>query len=285
VEKDCGVALILALLVLSFLTVLGTAILTTSTVDIWISDNYKSATQSLYLAEAGIDDGREMLRASGRSLTEWLSLSSDGPLIPSQGSGSYEVRIRNDNADGPASLTDTNEVVTLISTGYVNGSRKTIEASIQKGKFPEDPGDLRLASVIGLENLAGSIRRNANEVFSGPDLRDMGAPGDYRVVVVEGDLELGPGTGYGLLLVRGDLTVAGDIVWNGLLAVIGKGIVVWGPGVSGTVNGGLFIAKTKADDGSLLAVPADVAYTITDAAQIRAANQQFPYNPIALREW
>jgi hypothetical protein len=39
VERNRGVALILALLVLSFLTVLGGAVLTTSTIDIWISDN------------------------------------------------------------------------------------------------------------------------------------------------------------------------------------------------------------------------------------------------------
>src|SRR3954468_10076835 len=49
VQQNRGVALILALLVLSFLTILGGALLTTSTIDIWISDNYKTYTQALYV--------------------------------------------------------------------------------------------------------------------------------------------------------------------------------------------------------------------------------------------
>src|SRR5215510_2808476 len=83
VERNRGVALILALLVLSFLTVLGGALLTTSTIDIWISDNYKGATQSVYLAEAGIDHARELLRTSGHSPTELLNASAglDGGLL------------------------------------------------------------------------------------------------------------------------------------------------------------------------------------------------------------
>src|SRR6266571_5136458 len=75
-DHDRGVALILALLVLSFLTVLGGALLSTSTIDIWISDNYKSATQSLYLAEAGIEHGREVLGASANTPSELLAVAA-----------------------------------------------------------------------------------------------------------------------------------------------------------------------------------------------------------------
>ena len=61
-SPERGVALIVALLFLSFLTMLGGALLTTSTIDIWISDNYKTSTESLYLAEAGIEEARELIR-------------------------------------------------------------------------------------------------------------------------------------------------------------------------------------------------------------------------------
>src|ERR1043165_387159 len=94
VENNRGVALILALLVLSFLTVLGGALLTTSTIDIWISDNYKTATQALYLAEDGIDDGRDLLRRSAQTVSQLLAVAAgpdgrlstadDRPLIASQ---------------------------------------------------------------------------------------------------------------------------------------------------------------------------------------------------------
>ena len=301
-ERNRGVALILALLVLSFLTVLGGALLTTSTIDIWISDNYKGATQSLYLAEAGIDHARELLRMSGRTATELLNTSAgldgrlltadDQPVIASrelmdafgQRSGRYEVWLRNDNSDGTASATDTNEVVTLVSLGQIGASRKTIEATVKKGKFPDNDADPRLRSVAGLESLAGSVAKNATDVYTTAAITDFGSAGNYRVALVDGNLNLGPGTGYGLLLVRGDLNIVGRVSWNGLILVIGQGVLRWSPGVTGTINGGLFVARTRATDGSLLVTPADVSYNITDPIQIKAANQSFPYNAIAIKE-
>ena len=89
---------------------------------------------------------------------------------------------------------------------------------------------------------------------------------------MNGDAELHSGTGFGILLVRGSLDLATDFSWNGLVLVVGPGTVH----VDGTINGGLFIARTL--------TPADTTYNITDAAQIRAASQSFPYNPIAIRE-
>ena len=300
-ERNRGVALILALLVLSFLTVLGGALLTTSTIDIWISDNYKTATQSLYLAEAGIEDARELLRTSGRIPTDFLNASAgfdrqlatvdDQPLIPSrqlvdvsgQPSGRYEVWLTNDNADGVVSLTDSNQVLNLMSVGQIGSTRKTIEVTVQKGRFPDTDSDPRLKSVAGLESLAASITKNA-DLYTGATLGSAGGPSDYRVIAVEGNLDLGPGTGYGILLLRGELTVVGDITWNGLIVVIGQGVLRWKPVVTGVINGGLFTARTRAVDGSLLSTPMGVMYNITDAAQIKTANQAFPFSPIAIKE-
>src|SRR5262249_2573176 len=228
VQNNRGVALILALLVLSFLTVLGGALLTTSTIDIWISDNYKTATQSLYLSEAGIEDARELLRTSGRTTTELLNASTgpdrqlgtadDQPLIPSrqlldalgEPSGRYEVWLSNDYADGIASTTDSNQILNLMSVGHIGSTRKTIEVTVQKGRFPDTDSDPRLKSVAGLEGLAASITRNATELYTGSTLSSVGGSGDYRVVVAEGNLDLGPGSGYGILLVRGELSMVGD---------------------------------------------------------------------------
>src|SRR5262245_10933588 len=302
VDRNRGVALILALLVLSFLTVLGGALLTTSTIDIWISDNYKSATQSLYLAEAGIEDARELLRTSGRTPTDFVNASAgfdrqlatadDQPLIPSrqlvdtsgQPSGRYEVWLSNDSADGDAPLTDTNQVLNLISVGQIGSTRKTVEVTVQKGRFPDTESDPRLKSVAGLENLTAGVARNATDLYTSATLGSIGGPNDYRVIVVEGNLDLGPGTGYGILLLRGELTIVGDITWNGLIMVIGQGVLRWKPGVMGIINGGLFVARTRAPDGSLLSTPMDVTYNITDTAQIKAANQPFPFSPIAIKE-
>jgi Tfp pilus assembly protein PilX len=305
VEQDRGVALILALLVLSFLTVIGSAFLTASTIDIWISDNYKSATQTLYVAEAGIDHGRELLRTSPYTPTDLLAssagpdrvfststdsvallLSDDKPLIPPQKlpAGNYTVWLRNDASDGLETLTDTNEVLTLISLGRVGTSQKLIEAVVQKGRFPESILDQRLKTVSGLEALASSVIRNATDLYTAPGLRDAGGPSDYRVVAVNGNIELGPGSGYGVLLVGGEARVTGNFTWNGLLLVIGQGVMQLNDGVSLTVNGGRFVARTRATDGALLSAPAGPAFDITDLAQIKAANRIFPYTLVSIRE-
>jgi Tfp pilus assembly protein PilX len=292
-ETQKGIALILALLVLSFLTILGTALLTTATIDIWISDNYKNATQSLYAAEAGIDHARELIRTDGRTLTALLAAcagpdhllltADDEPLIASV-AGYYEVWLRNDNAEGAATAIDTNEIVTLASTGQVGPARKTIEVTIQKGSFPRTDSDPRLQTVTSLESLANSITKNATDVYESGTLINVGSPVNYPVVVVKGNLDLGSGTGYGLLLVRGELHIIGNVTWNGLIVVLGRGVMQTDSAATTIVNGGLFIARTQAPDGSLLAAPADAMFNITDPAQMRMANQSFPYNPIAIRE-
>ena len=254
-QGNRGVALILALLVLSFLTILGGALLTTSTIDIWISDNYKTSTQSLYLAEAGIEDARELLRTSTRTPAE---LAGEDPLIPSHeliDNGHYTVWLRN-----------TNGALTLVSLGRIGSAQKTIEAVIEKGGFPETDTDPRLNTASAVEGLAASITSNATDVYATQSIADYGGPANYKVAVVNGNADVGSGTGYGVLLVRGDLNVVGDFTWNGL--VIGLGLIRWN-GFSGTINGGLFT---------------DGVFTVTDVGEIRKANRSFPYNPISIRE-
>src|SRR5437667_420337 len=196
-KGDGGVALIFALLVLSFITIVGGALLTATTIDIWISDNHKTAIQGLYLAEAGIDQAREVLRTSSSTPTEFLSsaagpdgqlltsldlatllASDDQPLIPSDPSlrtagqplldnsgrliGRYYVWLRNDNADGMATVTDTHDVLTLLGVGQIGPASKVIEVTEQKGKFPSLPGtdiqtNPRFTTGTGLAKLVASI--------------------------------------------------------------------------------------------------------------------------------
>lgn len=318
-----GVALILALMVLAFLTVLGGALLTTSTIDIRISDNYKTGVQSLYLAEAGIDQARELVRASASSPTQLLTTaagtngaisaardlasllaSDDQPLIPSAPSlrmsgqalsdesgqiiGHYHVWLRNDNADGMIARTDTNQVLTLLSIGRVENARKVIEVTIRKAGFASD--DPALQTAAGLEDLVTRIAANATDVYNPQPgipqvISNYGSANNYRIAVVNGEVHLGGGTGYGILLARAGVTATGNFTWNGLILVIGQGTFDWN-GADGLVNGGLFVARTRASDGTLLAEPADVTVNINgDGSAIAAANGPFPYVPIAIREY
>src|SRR5437762_2322789 len=231
-KSDRGMALILALLVLSFLSVIGCALLTTVAIDLWIGDNYKSSTQNLYLTEAGIDQARELLRTSTSTPSQLLAaaagadgqLSSsvdpsallvgdDKPIVDSPGQpfGHVYVWLRNDSADGISNTTDTNGVLRLLSFGQIGTTKKVIDVVVQKGKFPALPGvdiqtDSRLTTVAGLEGLVAGITANANNVFNPPTggtqpITTLGSAANYRVAVVNGDVTLGPGTGYGILLV------------------------------------------------------------------------------------
>ena len=58
------------------------------------------------------------------------------------------------------------------------------------------------------------------------------APGD-GVIHIEGDAELGGGSGSGVLLVDGDLTLTGPLTFNGVVLVRGE-LIVTGPAASST---------------------------------------------------
>src|SRR5207302_287803 len=206
-----GVALIFALVVLAFITSVSGALLTTATIDIWISDNHKAAIQSLYLAEAGIDQAREVLRTSSSTPTELLTSAAgpDGQLLTSA------------------------DLATLL-----DGDDQPL--------IPSDPS-LRPAGQPLLDNSGRMIGR-------------------YYVCLRNGDVVLGPGSGYGILLTRGTVKVVGNFTWNGLILIIGQGILTWNSGTAGTIYGGLFMAQTRAADGSILPTLGNVAADLTPAA-------------------
>jgi hypothetical protein len=268
IHTQKGAALILAVLVLSFLTMLGGALLTSTTLDIWIADNFKTRMQSLYSAEGAVERGRELLRTDGPPAF---------PLNGNDGIGGYQVSLRNGV---------TADTFTLVGVAKVGNSRRTIEATVRKGAFPSDILDPRLKTVAGLERLAGSITANATDRWDGPTaIGNYGSATDFRVAVANGDCTFGPGTGYGLLLVRGDLTISGGFSWTGLIVVIGKGTVHWNADALGQIHGGLFTVATRDSAGQLLSTPGSMTFDNNDPAAVTQANTRFPYSVIAFREF
>ncbi len=411
-----GMALITALMLLAFLTVVGGALLSSTTVDLKIADNYKTNAQLLFLTEAGLDAARETLRVSANDLTTdmvaaagtdttlsasmdlaTLLATDDQPLLPSSNSlrttgqtldngsgqtiGAYHVFMRNDPAEGQTATTDANDVVTLVSIGTIGNATLTIAADVKKGTFPPIPAALTLnggiglfdaansnlfrvdgfdsagsgnnenaigvisagddttvtgaipanrvsnytgdggatpdvedvstdlstslETVSGLEDIVSSISDSATDTYtpgfgSSTSIGDIGSASDYRVVVVNGDATFGPGTGYGILLVRGVLTLSGNFNWNGLVLAIGQGEMHWNGGGNGEVQGGVFIAKTRDTAtmseplGALRTTRGDIiadfnggggAGIIYNTSTIASANNTFPYDPIAVWEY
>jgi Tfp pilus assembly protein PilX len=299
-NSNRGAALILAVMILSLLSILGGALLTSTTLDIWIGDNYKTRTQALYLAEAGVEQAREELLQSATSLSGLLAnasgidgvlstahdlrtlrASDDQPLLSATFiEGNYTIWLRNDVVDDFASTADTNGVVTIVSVGQARGSISTIEATIRKGRFPDVPFsypplsselDPQLKDVAALERLVAAITRNADQVVtpapgSSIVLGNVGGPTDYRIVVVNGDCTLAGGTGYGFLLVRGSLTMANGFSWMGFIAAVGQGVIQWPAVVHGDLTGGLFAAQTRDAAGTLLPTPGIPLVDLTGAS-------------------
>jgi len=124
-----------------------------------------------------------------------------------------------------------------------------------------------------LDSLAQSIAANADATVApaggtayGSDLTPLLLSGSNPsgmsstnplTVVVKGDLDLTGwhNTGYGLLLVTGNLNYDPDATWKGMVLVIGKGTVTGAGGGSGEIDGAFFVAKTRDASGNLLPDP------------------------------
>lgn len=90
-------------------------------------------------------------------------------------------------------------------------------------------------------------------VVAGPasSLPDYGTSDRPVMMYVDGDLSLGPVTGHGLLLVRGELTLGGTAGWKGVVLVIGKGKMRVSGGGSNQFDGAIMLANTLNPDGTL----------------------------------
>jgi hypothetical protein len=134
---------------------------------------------------------------------------------------------------------------------------------IANGSFPAS-----LQTPSKLDNLAQTIIANADAIAppgggnaTGSDLTPLLSSGmsstNPMTVVVNGDLDLTGwhNTGYGLLLVTGNLNYDPDASWNGIVLVIGKGTVTGSRSGSGEFDGAFFVAKTRDSSGILLPDP------------------------------
>ncbi|HEV2298922.1 MAG TPA: pilus assembly PilX N-terminal domain-containing protein [Candidatus Acidoferrales bacterium] len=86
-----------------------------------------------------------------------------------------------------------------------------------------------------------------------------------QIVYVDGNFDLGPNTGSGILVVTGNFTYQGNSGWNGLVLIVGEGTTTFlgNGGGSGQFDGGIFVATTKDSQGNQLSSFGQVNYDIT----------------------
>jgi hypothetical protein len=154
-------------------------------------------------------------------------------------------------------------------TGGGDLSQSNIDSAITTGGHPANyPGSgatpsvspvapllaANLQSVIGLNSLVQSITRSADVVLNGPLTQSDSSNympawmslANPAIVVVNGDLTINAwhSTGYGILLVTGQFTYDPDASWDGIVLVIGKGIMYSHQGGIGQFRGAVFLATT-----------------------------------------
>ena len=102
-----------------------------------------------------------------------------------------------------------------------------------------------------MEGLRSKIETLANDLtasgkgYRGTSPTDFGTPSNPKVVVDTNDLDLGPGTYGGTLLVMGNLTLHGNVNYTGLIMSIGNGNVRRNGGGSGSLCGGILVVDVN----------------------------------------
>jgi len=105
-------------------------------------------------------------------------------------------------------------------------------------------------NVNDLKLLVAIIEKKADYIVqSGGTPPSLGSVGDEKLVVADGDLTLGPGSGAGILVVKGNLTLHGNVSYRGVILVIGTGVMTRFGGGNGAITGGTLVAKVVGPDG------------------------------------
>jgi hypothetical protein len=159
-----------------------------------------------------------------------------------------------------------------------------------------------LQTPSSLDALVQSITQSADKVVDGPvtqsDSNNIMPSGmsatNQMAVVVKGDLTINAwhNTGYGLLLVTGQLKYDPDASWNGIILVIGKGVFISNQSGPGQINGAVLIANTRDSSGNLLTNLGPASFSQTAGGSgihysskwIAAAQSAAPYQVLSFRE-
>lgn len=113
--------------------------------------------------------------------------------------------------------------------------------------FPDPWGNLPQLQTLyqGLKGIA-DFSSPSNPGFS------LGTTSDRKLVVIDGDYTVPGGTtGAGILLVTGNLVFNGNINYDGIILVIGKGSLVRAGAGNGNIAGGVFVANIAGPDGNI----------------------------------
>lgn len=115
-----------------------------------------------------------------------------------------------------------------------------------------------LQTVSGMSSLVQTITQNADVVINGPatqaNMPAAMSASNPMTIVVNGDLTFNGwhNTGFGILLVTGTFTYDPDASWDGIVLVIGQGVIYSHQGGAGKFYGAMLVANTVGGVGNQL---------------------------------
>jgi hypothetical protein len=208
------------------------------------------------------------------------ALALDGPAAvfsPAPNSNNYFASGNNTGVGGytgPGTCTATGPAqVPAISTGDQQGVHNLIgppgTGSIPSNRQGNYTGTGGTPSVVNsgptgsnqlsgqwstpsaLNALAASIGNGADTTYTCGIGTPCSGSGPYgtdaapQITYVNGDFNFGSSSGSGVLVVTGALNISGQSSFNGLILVIGQGVMNENGGGGGQFNGSIFLAKTN----------------------------------------
>src|SRR5438552_9481802 len=153
----------------------------------------------------------------------------------------------------PPGVVVSPSVVSSVQTGSLS-TPDSLDQLVQQLKANADV-------VMGPNPPVGPTYNNSGTTYnfgqSGPGYNwpsDMSAS-NPKVVFVDGCSDLGPNTGYGLLVVTGNFQYHGNSGWKGIILVVGDGTTTFlgNGGGNGEFDGAIFAATTRDASGKQLA--------------------------------
>jgi hypothetical protein len=158
---------------------------------------------------------------------------------------------------GTASVSDVNLTPPFDNPTDVNSALQTIQQNAAVNLGPSSTGSAytfsNVQSVLGSGTTGPWSNTSASCPTTYPGSATCSA-NNPQIVYVDGDFNLGPNTGSGILVVTGNFTYTGNSGWNGLVLVVGQGTTTFqgNGGGTGQFNGGVYVATTKDSAGNTL---------------------------------
>jgi hypothetical protein len=197
------------------------------------------------------------------------------------------------NSTGYTNVHD-NTLVAPQPGNYTGGGLSTPSVSPNPYVHPSNT-TVDMTDAVSLSNFLPIVQNGADSVLNGPrteaDMPSAMTSLNPMTVYVNGDLSLNSFTGYGLLVVRGNLTYSGDSGWKGIVIVLGGTITATNaPGSNGEFDGAVYLANLPTGGGVTLGQP---TYNVAnhagqgiyyDSCWVAASLKPITYKVISFRE-